>query len=158
MQSVKSSVKIWNFVNYYLLRTITDIASRSRLWFTLQSGNAESFPTPVIEFKPLKLEPTKPWKYSTFDWFCWRCKRYWVYAWSKPGLWSVRYTIISGMSRTVWLSVISFQLALNSTEIQASCSTVYQGEQLIIGGWNERYQVGFYCLLTVQYLILKKCP
>ena len=27
------------------------------------------------------------------------------------------------------------------TEVEASCSTVYQGEQLIIGGWNERNQV-----------------
>ena len=27
------------------------------------------------------------------------------------------------------------------TEVEASCSTVYEGEQLIIGGWNERNQV-----------------
>ena len=27
------------------------------------------------------------------------------------------------------------------TEVEASCATVYRGEQLIIGGWNERNQV-----------------
>ena len=29
----------------------------------------------------------------------------------------------------------------DETEVEASCSTVYQGEQLIIGGWNKRDQV-----------------
>ena len=40
------------------------------------------------------------------------------------------------------VETISFSYGEN-TEVQASCSTVYQGEQLIIVGWNERYQVRY---------------
>ena len=38
------------------------------------------------------------------------------------------------------VEVINFTFGEN-TEVEASCSTVYRGEQLIIGGWNERNQV-----------------
>ena len=38
------------------------------------------------------------------------------------------------------VEVIDFTFG-EDTEVEASCSTVYQGEQLIIGGWNQRTQV-----------------
>ena len=38
------------------------------------------------------------------------------------------------------VEAIDFSFGEN-TEVEASCATVYRGEQLIIGGWNERNQV-----------------